>query len=116
MAQRATPSRRQPPTPEAEGTRHDGGRCSPRAGAAQATQLSDAFAWLVEPQALARAVVELVSDTIEVRLGKLAQIGALGEVLAQQPVRVLVRPALPGRMRIAKIHLDPGVDADLFPA
>jgi hypothetical protein len=39
-------------------------------------------------------------------------IGALGEVLAQQPVGVLVGATLPGRVRVAEVDVD--VDVDLF--
>ena len=33
----------------------------------------------------------------------------LREVLAEQPVHVLVRGPLPGRVRVAEVHLDIGV-------
>src|SRR5215208_347197 len=39
-----------------------------------------------------------------------AEIGALREVLAQQPVGVLIRAALPWAMRIAEVDLKTGVD------
>src|SRR5258708_34240030 len=39
-----------------------------------------------------------------------AEIGAFWEVLAQQPVGVLVRAALPGAMGIAEVDGKPGVD------
>src|SRR5215204_6248128 len=39
-----------------------------------------------------------------------AEVSALWEVLAQQPVGVLVRAALPGAMRIAEVDLKTGVD------
>ena len=41
------------------------------------------------------------------------QVGVLGEVLPQQPVGVLVRAPLPGRMRIAEEDLEPGRGAGL---
>src|SRR6202022_4632410 len=109
MAERATPLAQAHPLPPKHRAR---AACSPRAGAGEPAQLSEAFAGLVEPQALAGSVVELVSDAIEVSLGQLAQIGALGEVLAQQPVGVLVGTALPRRVRIAGVHLDTSVGAD----
>src|SRR6185312_7729154 len=42
-----------------------------------------------------------------------AQVSALGEVLPQQPVGVLVRAALPGAVRIAEVDLHAGVDPQL---
>src|SRR5215213_4774608 len=39
-----------------------------------------------------------------------AEIGALGEVLAQKPVGVLVRAALPRAVGIAEEHLNAGLD------
>ena len=39
-----------------------------------------------------------------------AEVGALREVLAQQPVGVLIRAALPWAVRIAEVDLKTGVD------
>jgi hypothetical protein len=39
------------------------------------------------------------------------QVGGLREVLAQEAVRVLVRPALPRAVRIAEVDCEPGIDA-----
>ena len=44
-------------------------------------------------EGLSRAVVELSGDVVEVLLGVDAEVGALGEVLAQQSVGVLVAAA-----------------------
>jgi hypothetical protein len=65
-----------------------------------------------EVEALAWALVELVGDGVEFELGDLAEVGALGEVLAQQPVGVLIGAALPGGVRIAEVDLDVGADVD----
>ena len=65
----------------------------------QLEQLRDPLRGLVEPESFAWPVVELVRDRVELLLGVDAQVGALGEVLAQQPVGVLVGPALPGGVR-----------------
>ena len=43
----------------------------------------------------------------------LAQVGASGEVLAQQPVGVLVGPALPRALRIAEVDRQAGLDPQL---
>jgi len=42
------------------------------------------------------AVVEFGRDSVEVVLGEAAQVGVLVQILAQQPVGVLVGAALPG--------------------
>jgi hypothetical protein len=42
-----------------------------------------------------------------------AEVGSLGKVLAQQPVGILVRAALPGAVRIAEVDMDPGVDPQM---
>jgi hypothetical protein len=39
-----------------------------------------------------------------------AQVGAFGEVLAQQPIGILVGAALPWALRIAEVDLDSRVD------
>ena len=41
------------------------------------------------------------------------EVGALGEVLAQQPVGVLVRAALPGAVRVGEVDRDAGLDLEL---
>src|SRR5580698_2044023 len=54
------------------------------------------FAWGVVAEAFSGAVVEFVFDGLELGGGVLAEVGALGEVLAEQAVGVLVAAALPG--------------------
>lgn len=51
------------------------------------------------------AGVELQGDGVELVLGEGGQVGALGEVLSQQAVGVLVRAALPGAVRVAEVDL-----------
>jgi hypothetical protein len=62
---------------------------------------------------LSRAAVALGRDRVECGLVELAEIGALGEVLAQQAVGVLVAAALPGAAWVAEVDLDTGVDGEL---
>ena len=62
---------------------------------------------------MSRTAIELGRDGIQRRLVELAEVAALGEVLAQQAVGVLVGPALPGATRVAEIDLDAGVDGEL---
>ena len=56
-------------------------------------------------QRLAGPAVQLVRDRGQVRRAVPGQGGALGEVLAQQPVGVLVAAPLPGRVRVAEVDL-----------
>ena len=59
-------------------------------------------------EALARSGVELPSDGIEFGLGESRQVGALGEILPEQAVGVLVDAALPRAVRIGEVDIDPG--------
>src|SRR5262249_34660937 len=59
-------------------------------------ELSEDFAGGVEAEALAGPVVEFGGDGVELGGGVLAEVGALGEVFAEQAVDVLVAAALPG--------------------
>jgi len=68
--------------------------------------------WCHPPERLARAAVELGSDRVELLLGDPAKIAALGEVLAQQAVGVLVAAPLPRTARIAEVHLHAAVDSE----
>src|ERR1700733_14997172 len=61
-------------------------------------------------QRLARSGVELTGDLLELELTRGRQVGSLREGLPQQPVGVLVRPALPRRVRIAEVDRKPGLD------
>src|ERR1022692_2313209 len=54
-------------------------------------------------EGLAGPGVELGGDGVQVSLAVPGQIGALGKVLAQQPIGVLVAAALPRRVRAAEI-------------
>ncbi len=61
----------------------------------------------------ARAVVEQVGNRIEPLLAVNREVRALGQVLADQPVGVLTRAALPGTVRITEVHHHAGVDRQL---
>jgi hypothetical protein len=65
---------------------------------------AEGFAW---------SAVERVRDRLEVVAGVPGEVGAPGEVLAKQSVGVLVRPALPGALRVAEVDRETGVDAQL---
>src|SRR3954469_2984570 len=61
-------------------------------------------------QGLSRPAVEGRSHGCKVLGAVPAEVGALREVLAQQPVGVLVRAALPGAVGIAEVDLETSVD------
>ena len=60
-----------------------------------------------EAQRPAWSGVQLPGNRVQLLLRILAQIPALGKVLSQQSVRVLVNASLPGAVRIGKVDLDP---------
>ena len=57
--------------------------------------------------------VQGVRDSGEVVWGSSREVGALGEVLAQEPVSVLVRATLPRAARVGKVDLQACVDREL---
>ena len=57
---------------------------------------------------LARPGVQLERDAVEVLLAVDRKVGALGEVLSEQAIGVLVRAALPGAPRVGEVDLDIG--------
>jgi DNA invertase Pin-like site-specific DNA recombinase len=67
-----------------------------------------------EAETLARALVEYVGDGVELDFGDGGEVNALGEVLPEQPVGVLVAPALPRRVGVAEEHRAAGVDVHLL--
>jgi len=50
--------------------------------------------------------VQAMSNGVQLSLGVSRQVRSLGQVLAQQPIRILVGPPFPRRMRIGKEHLN----------
>src|ERR1700681_3155030 len=59
-------------------------------------------------QGLTVSFVELTSYFVQMGLRVHRQVGALRKVLSQQAIGVLIRPALPRALRIAKIDVDVG--------
>jgi hypothetical protein len=59
------------------------------------------------------AAVELCGDEVEVGTGVPGQVGALGEVLAQESVDVLVPGPLPRRAGIGEVDFDVGLLRDV---
>jgi hypothetical protein len=59
-------------------------------------------------QGLPRPFVELTRHLVQMGLRVHRQVGALREVLSQEAVGVLIRPALPRALRIAEVNVDVG--------
>src|SRR3954452_22842842 len=66
--------------------------------------LVERFGRCLVAERLAGAAVERGGDGVEIARGVLAEVGALGEVLAQQAIGVLVGAALPRAVRVAEVH------------
>src|SRR6266576_852305 len=64
--------------------------------------------WGFKLQGLTWSFIELTSHFVQIGLRVHRQVGALRKVLSQQAIGVLVRPALPRALRIAKIYVDFG--------
>ncbi len=69
---------------------------------------------LRQTQCLPGTAVEMVSHRVELLLAISAQIGALGKVVAQQPIGILVVATLAWAVKITEVHLRPGVRAQLL--
>ena len=70
--------------------------------------------WRSYPQSLSGAVVDFISNRIELLLAVDAQIRPLGQVLAHQAIHVLVGTPLPGAVRVAEVHRYAGLLAELL--
>src|SRR5918994_3511018 len=75
-------------------------------------QLGESLRWFHPAKGLSRPPVELTGDRVEVVLVVDRQVGALGEVLPQQPVGVLVAAPLPRAVGIAEVDLHAGLDGE----
>ena len=58
--------------------------------------------------------IELIGNAIQIFLAIAAQIGSLGELLAQQAVGVFVASPLPGAIGVTEVHLHAGVVRELL--
>ena len=70
------------------------------------TQLCEDLQGRREVEALSWARIQPMGDGIQLTLRIARQVRALGQILAQQPIGILVGPALPGTVRIGKEDLD----------
>ena len=64
------------------------------------------FSGATKVEALSGPSVELPGHGIEFRLRETGKVGALGEILAEQAIGVLVDTALPRAMRIGEVDRD----------
>ncbi len=59
------------------------------------------------------SAIEAVGNGVQVSLGVHRQVGALGQILAQQSVGVLAGAALPGAVGVTEVHAHAGVGGEL---
>src|SRR5712691_6328844 len=83
-------------------------RCSPAGSTGRRNTGVKSLCWGFKLQGLTWSFVELTSHFVQIGLRVQRQVGALRKVLSQQAIGVLVRPALPRALRIAKIYVDFG--------
>lgn len=79
----------------------------------QRNGFSKHISWRREAKGFAGAGIEAERDLIEILLTVDGQIRALGKVLAQQAIGVLVAAALPGALRITEVDRHVGGDGEL---
>src|SRR5450755_1146734 len=89
-----------------------GGRDGLPSGSCRCDDLGEPLGGCHPAERLSRSAVEFRGNSVELFLGEAVEVGALGEVLAQQPVGVLVRSALPRTAGIAEVDLDAAVDRE----
>jgi hypothetical protein len=65
-------------------------------------------------QAFSGPVVDLIGNGVELLLAVAREIGALGQVLAHQPVGVLVGATLPRAVRVTEVHREARAPAQLL--
>ena len=75
--------------------------------------LVESFSGSPPAKRLAWASVQRKRDSVQGFTAMPMKIGAFGEVLAQEPVGVLVRSALPRAVRIAEVDRQPGIEMEL---
>src|SRR5262249_18715878 len=80
----------------------------------QRNTLVEYFCWGTEGQRLARPLVQLTSGPVQVGLRARREVCAFREVLAEETIRVLVRPPLPRALRIAEVDPHVGSDRELL--
>src|SRR5947207_3906362 len=87
---------------------HGDFRSTPAGSTGRRNTSVKSLCWGFKLQGLTWSFVELASHFVQIGLRMHRQVGALWKVLSQQAIGVLVRPALPRALRIAKIYVDLG--------
>ncbi len=75
---------------------------------------AECIRWGLKSQRLSRSLIELQGDFVELGLRVARKIGALGKVLTQQPIGILVRATLPRAVWVAEVHLRIGSEREVF--
>jgi len=76
--------------------------------------LTEHLSRALEAKGLPWAFVPLSRNGVELDLRELGDINALGQVLPEQAIGVLVAAALPGAPRVAEVNLDVGDQSELL--
>jgi hypothetical protein len=76
-------------------------------------QLCKDLVWGHEVEDFARSVVESFGDDVEIILAVPAEVGSLGQILADEAICIFVAAALPRAVGIAEPDFDPGVTVTL---
>lgn len=71
----------------------------------QCNTFAEHLSGCVETERFARPLVQLSCNCVELKLRVTRQVHALGQVLPEQPVGVLVAATLPGALRITEVDL-----------
>ena len=75
---------------------------------------AECIRWGLKSQRLSRSLIELQGDFVELGPRVAREIGALGKVLTQQPIGILVRATLPRAVWVAEVHLRIGSEREVF--
>src|SRR3990167_6435254 len=81
-------------------------RVCPADSTGRCNRFAEHLSGRMEAERLARPLVQLSRDRVELKLRETRDIHAFGHVLPEQPIRVLVASALPRALRIAEVDLD----------
>mgnify|MGYP001558738883 CR=1 FL=1 len=69
-------------------------------------ELGKHLVWLQEIEHFSRPIIQSILDTHDLLVRDGSEVNPFGEILPDEPVRVLIRPSLPRAVRISKIDLD----------
>ncbi len=78
-----------------DGRAKDNYRCQVAVSTGQQHEFKEFRHWCRESEGLTRRIIQAVLDVFEVRARALGEVGALGQLLAQEDLGVLIRSSLP---------------------